>query len=73
MKKLITYGYINSAQYQFIRALQKGSVLDIKNIIVAIDMREEQARKILRKMVEEHGPIEYNEAGTVKLLKEVDF
>ena len=74
MKKLITYGYINSAQYQFIRALQKGSVLDIKNIIVAIDMREEQARKILRKMVEERGPIEYNEAaGTVKLLKEVDF
>lgn len=74
MKKLISKGYIGSAQYQFIKALQKGSVLDIKNIIVAIDMREEQARKILRKMVEENGPIEYNEsAGTIKLLQEVDF
>jgi chromosome segregation ATPase len=74
MKKLIGRGYISSAQYQFIKALQKGSVLDIKNIIVAIDMREEQARKVLRKMVEENGPIEYNEtAGTVKLLQEVEF
>ncbi|MCK4687153.1 MAG: hypothetical protein KAT66_03425, partial [Candidatus Lokiarchaeota archaeon] len=59
---------------QFIRALQQGSTLDLRNIIVAIDMREDQAKNILRKMVEENGPIEYNEgAGTVKLLEEVDF
>ncbi|MFX1296888.1 MAG: hypothetical protein ACFFD2_18780, partial [Promethearchaeota archaeon] len=74
MKRLISKGYINSPQFQFIRALQLGSTLDLKNVIVAIDMREEQAKKILRKMVEEKGPIEYNEsAGTLKLLEEVDF
>ncbi|MFX1316846.1 MAG: hypothetical protein ACFE9T_13375 [Promethearchaeota archaeon] len=74
MKRLIRRNYINSLQYQFIRALQQGSALDLRNIIVAIDMREEQAKKILRKMVEQNGPIEYNEeTGTVKLLEEVDF
>ncbi|MFX1322602.1 MAG: hypothetical protein ACFFAQ_13275 [Promethearchaeota archaeon] len=74
MKRLIGKGYISSAQYQFIRALQQGSTLDLRNIIVAIDMREDQAKNILRKMVKENGPIEYNEGtGTVKLLEEVDF
>ena len=74
MKILINKKYINSLLYQFIKALQVGSKLDIKNILLAIDMREEQARKILTKMLEEDAPIEYDQVtGTITLKEEVDF
>ncbi|MFX1496681.1 MAG: hypothetical protein ACFFBH_04055 [Promethearchaeota archaeon] len=74
MKILINKKYINSSLYQFLRALQVGSALELKNILLAIDMREDQAIKILNKMVSENGPIEYDSvAGTVKLKQEVDF
>jgi chromosome segregation ATPase len=74
MKILINKKYISSLLYQFIKALQVGSKLDIKNILIAIDMREEQARKIIAKMLEEGAPIEYNqETGTITLKEEVDF
>ena len=74
MKALIKRKYINSLLYQFIRALQVGSSLDLKNILVAIDMREEQARKIITKMLEENAPIEYDQSsGTITLKEEVDF
>ncbi len=74
MKILITKGYISSQLYQFIKALQVGSNLDIKNILMAIDMREEQARKIITKMLEEGAPIDYDQAtGTITLKEEVDF
>jgi len=46
----------------------------MRNILVAIDMREEQARKIITKMLEEGAPIEYDPvAGTILLKEEVDF
>ena len=74
MKILINKGYISSQLYQFIKALQVGSKLDIKNILMAIDMREEQARKIITKMLEESAPIDYDQAtGTITLKEEVDF
>lgn len=74
MKILINKKYINSSLYQFLRALQVGSALELKNILLAIDMREDQAIKILNKMISENGPIEYDSAaGTVKLKQEVDF
>ena len=74
MKILINKKYINSLLYQFIKALQVGSKLDINNILLAIDMREDQARKIITKMLEEDAPIEYdNVAGTIILKEEVDF
>ncbi|MFX1234120.1 MAG: hypothetical protein ACFFBY_06115 [Promethearchaeota archaeon] len=74
MKILINKKYINSSLYQFIRALQVGSTLDLKNILLAIDMREDQAIKILNKMLDENGPIEFDSTtGTVKLKQEVDF
>lgn len=73
-KILISKKYISSQLYQFIKALQVGSVLDLKNILLAIDMKEEQAKRILNKMIEENGPIEYDPvADTVKLKQEVDF
>lgn len=74
MKILISKKYINSQLYQFIKALQVGSKLDIRNILMAIDMREEQARKIITKMLEEGAPIEYDqEISTITLKEEVDF
>ncbi|MHA1350820.1 MAG: hypothetical protein ACTSPZ_08320 [Promethearchaeota archaeon] len=74
MKILINKKYINSLLYQFIKALQVGSVLDLKNILIAIDMREEQARKIITKMLEDDAPIEYDQSsGTITLKEEVDF
>jgi len=74
MKILINKKYINSALYQFIRALQPGSALDLKNILLAIDMREDQAIRIIKKMIEENAPIELNqEEGTILLKEEVDF
>jgi chromosome segregation ATPase len=74
MKILINKGYISSQLYQFIKALQVGSKLDIKNILMAIDMREEQARVIITKMLEESAPIDYDQVtGTVTLKEEVDF
>lgn len=74
MKILINKKYINSSLFQFIKALQLGSALDLKNILVAIDMREDQAKKIIVKMLEDNGPIEFNPTdGTITLKEEVDF
>ena len=74
MKILINKKYINSSLFQFIKALQLGSALDLKNILVAIDMREDQAKKIIVKMLEDNGPIEYNPTdGTITLKEEIDF
>ncbi|MHA1670216.1 MAG: hypothetical protein ACTSV5_06505 [Promethearchaeota archaeon] len=74
MKILINKKYINSSLYQFIRALQVGSALDLRNILVAIDMREGRAKKIIMKILEDNGPIIYDEAsGTIELKEEVDF
>jgi len=74
MKVLIQRKYINSLLYQFIKALQVGNSLDLKNILVAIDMKEEHARKIITKMLETNAPIEYDQSsGTITLNEEVDF
>jgi len=74
MKVLIKRNYITSLLYQFIKALQVGSTLDLKNILVAIDMKEEHARKIITKMLEDNAPIEYDQSsGTITLKEEVDF
>ena len=74
MKVLIKRKYITSLLYQFIKALQVGSSLDLRNILVAIDMKEEHARKIITKMLEDNAPIEYDQSsGTITLKEEVDF
>lgn len=74
MKLLINKKYVNSSLYQFIRALQVGNVLDLKNILLAIDMRDDQAKKIINQMLTEGAPVEYDNAnGTITLKEEVDF
>lgn len=74
MKSLIKSGYLQSAQLKLMKALQLNTALDLKNIAQAMGLREDVARNICAKMVQENGPIEYNESvGTVTLKKEVDF
>ncbi len=74
MNLLIRRDYIQSDQIRLIKHLQLDASLDLKSILIAIDMREDKARQILRKMVEENGPIKYDEqTGIVTLLEEVDF
>lgn len=74
MKALIKSKYISSQLLQFILSLQKDATLDLKNILVAIDMREDTAKTILKKIIDLNGPVEYDEgAGTVTLNEEVDF
>lgn len=74
MKILINKKYINSSIYQFFRALQVGSSLDLRNILLAIDMRVDQAKKIIDKLVEEKAPIIYDQnSNTITLKEELDF
>jgi len=74
MKLLIHKDYIRSAQYQLIRALQKDTAIELKNMILALDIKEAQAKKILKEMVQAKGPIVYDESvGTITLKGEVDF
>ncbi|TFF87093.1 MAG: hypothetical protein EU550_04055 [Promethearchaeota archaeon] len=74
MKLLIKKDYIHSPQYQLISSLQKGAALDLKNILIAKDIREDLAMKYITQMIEDNGPIEYDkETGKITLLEEVDF
>jgi chromosome segregation ATPase len=74
MKLLISKEYIHSSQFQIIQTLQKDTTLELKKISAALDIKEEQIKKILHKMVEANGPIEYDEdAGTIILKEEVGF
>ncbi|MFW9938607.1 MAG: coiled-coil domain-containing protein [Candidatus Thorarchaeota archaeon] len=74
MKILINKKYINSSIYQFFRALQVGSSLDLRNILLAIDMRVDQAKKIIDKLIEEKAPIVYDQnSNTITLKEELDF
>jgi hypothetical protein len=57
-----------------INALQVETELDLSNILQAFDIKMDTATKILRKIVELGGPLEFNEAaGKVTLKAEVDF
>ena len=72
IKSLVRKNYIKSTQLTLIKALQVGTTLDLKNVSLGLDIAEETAKKILRKIVEENGPIEFDEgAGTVTLNEEV--
>ena len=74
MKILINKKYINSSLLQLIKAFQVGSALDLNNILLAIDMREDKAKKFIQKMIEEKGPVIYDDqSATIKLKEEVDF
>ncbi|MFX1256402.1 MAG: hypothetical protein ACFFAN_00940 [Promethearchaeota archaeon] len=74
MKTLIKKKYISSPILKVIQALQKDTTLELKSIAISLDIKEDIIKKHLRKMLEENGPIEYNErAGTVLLKEEVDF
>jgi chromosome segregation ATPase len=74
MKSLIKAGYVQSAQLKLIQALQPNTTLELRGIVQAMGLREDVAKSILAKMVQNNGPIEYDEgSGTVTLKGEVDF
>lgn len=74
MKSLIKAGYVQSPQLQVIKALVPNTTLELKGLVSASGLREDVFRSILTKMVQNNGPLEYDEAGgTVTLKQEVDF
>ncbi|MHA1522200.1 MAG: hypothetical protein ACTSRK_18650 [Promethearchaeota archaeon] len=74
MKLLVKKNYIKTPQVQLINALQVGTELDLDSILKANDIKMEVATKILRKIVELGGPVEFKEAAKKVILEtEVDF
>ncbi|MHA2006732.1 MAG: hypothetical protein ACXABO_12940 [Promethearchaeota archaeon] len=74
MKSLIKAGYVQSPQLKVINSLVPQTSLEIKGLVSASGLREDVFKSILAKMVQENGPLEYDEAsGTVTLQTEVDF
>lgn len=74
MKSLIKAGYVQSPQLKVIKALLPNTTLELKGLVLASGLREDVFRNILAKMVQNNGPLEYDDAGgTVTLKQEVDF
>jgi len=74
IKALIKMNYIKTQELTLIKALIPGTQTEIKPLCIGIDLPEGKAKQILRDMVDEGGPIEFNEsAGTVLLKEEVGF
>lgn len=74
MKSLIKAGYVQSPQLQVIKALLPNATLELKGLVSASGLREDVFRSILTKMIQNNGPLEYDEVGgTVTLKQEVDF
>ncbi|MFX1273598.1 MAG: hypothetical protein ACFFBP_11520 [Promethearchaeota archaeon] len=74
IKALIKMNYIKTQHLTLIKALIPGTQTEIKPLCIGIDLPEAKAKQILRDIVSEGGPIEFNEAaGTVLLKEEVGF
>lgn len=74
MNLLIRNEYIQTPAYQLLNSLQSGSTLELKNVLMAIDMKESQARDIINKLIDQGAPIEFQEQeGKITLKEEVDF
>ena len=74
MKSLIKAGYVQSPQLQVIKALVPNTTLELKGLVSASGIREDVFRSILTKMVQNNGPLDYDDAGgSVTLKQEVDF
>lgn len=74
MKSLIKAGYIQSAQLKVITSLVPQTSLELGGLVKASGLREDVFKKVLLKIVDENGPLEYDEAaGTILLKEEVDF
>ncbi len=74
MRSLITKGYLKNAQVQVIKSLQKDLEMELNKVVLSSTINQDEVKKILRKIVEIQGPIEFDEVkGTVLLKEEVDF
>ncbi|MFX1398865.1 MAG: hypothetical protein ACFFAS_17680 [Promethearchaeota archaeon] len=74
IKALIKFGYIKTQQLTLIKGLLPESSVDLKSLCIGLDIPEGKAKQILRDIVAQNGPIEFDEGkGTVTLKEEVGF
>ncbi|MFX1296385.1 MAG: hypothetical protein ACFFD2_16220 [Promethearchaeota archaeon] len=74
MRLLIKKQYIQSSELAIIQALTKDRTLGIDSMIQSLGIKDDFVKKVLRKMVEKNGPIEFDETnGTVLLKEEVNL
>ncbi|NHI91867.1 MAG: hypothetical protein EAX96_05150 [Candidatus Lokiarchaeota archaeon] len=74
MRLLITKEYLKNAQVQVIKALQKDVKMEVSKVVLSSSINEDEVKKVLQKVVELQGPIEYDSvSGSVLLKQEVDF
>lgn len=74
MKLLIKKNYIQSPELAIIQFLSKDHKIGISSMIQSLGINEDVVKKVLRKIVEKNGPIEFDETnGTVLLKEEVDL
>jgi len=71
---LIRNGMLNSELFNFIRALEKDKPMELSFICQALNYDPQKAEKIIKKMVAEGGPVNFNgKNGLITLQKEVEF
>ena len=74
MQLLIRNGFISTELYKFINTLEKDKPLELNFICQTIKMDQEKTKKILKKMIELNGLIDFDEkSGLITLKKEVEF
>lgn len=71
---LIRNRMINSELFNFINALEKDKPMELSFICQTLNYDPQKAEKIIKKMVAEGGPVNFNEKnGLITLQKEVEF
>lgn len=74
IRLLIRNRMVNSELFNFISALEKDKPMELSFICQALNYDPQKAEKIIKKMVAEGGPVNFNEKnGLITLQKEVEF
>ena len=73
IRSLVNKDYIHTTELRVIKALQKDVTMEVSKLSTTLALRADDIIKIMRKIMEANGPIEFNEsAGTIVLRGEVD-
>jgi len=73
IRSLINKDYIHTTELRVIKALQKDVTMEVSKLSTTLALRDDDIKKIMRKIMEANGSIEFNEsAGTIILRGEVD-
>jgi hypothetical protein len=74
MNLLIKNRMFNSELFNFISALEKDKPMELNFICQTLNYAPQKAEKMIRKMVADGGPVNFNEKnGLITLQKEVEF